>query len=71
MSVSVNSLQYVSINAVILLVKVINTGFLSYSAVAPVPVFLSFPPNPPEMCSIWGQDCADKPVPGPPPAPIL
>jgi len=52
----VNSLQYFSTNVAILLVKVVNTTFLTYSAVAPIPMFLSFPPNPPELCPVLGHD---------------
>lgn len=69
--IEVNSLQYISINAVILLVKVTKATFLTYSDVAPIPMFPSFPPKPPEMCPFWGQDCADRPVPVPVAAPVL
>lgn len=34
-------------------------------------MFLSFPPNPLEMCVVLGQDCPDRLVPGPVPAPML
>lgn len=67
----VNSLQYISTNAVIFVVKVTNTTFLTYSAVAAILIFLSFPPDPSEMCPVLGQDCADRPVLGCVPAPIL
>lgn len=54
------SLQYISTNVVNLLVKLTNTTALTYSALAPTPMFLSFPPNPPEVCPVLQQDCADR-----------